>query len=432
MAAFDDGQVHWRVALAMAATASVLWVCGSHALRQYDPHNGRGLVGDIALTLLLLVGVIVPMALLREVSPRYAMVTEVSRFLAALPLPVLGLRLLVVGFRLWRNRPIDQVLILGAGPLARLTQREIRDSAKRRTVVAHLCFDGEDVDARLEAPLLGTVSALEAVLKERVVDEVYIATSCDRQRVEVQATIRSCERFGVPFALPACGFRLARATPACKNAVADGYVHYLSVQPKPLQREMKRLFDIVVSAGALLLLAPLLLVTAILVKLTSKGPILFKQERVGLHCRTFHMLKFRSMVSDAESLKASLMAQNESSGPVFKIAKDPRVTRVGRFLRKYSVDELPQLLNVLRGDMSIVGPRPALRCEVSRYEAWQRRRLSVRPGLTCVWQVSGRSQISFGTWMLLDMRYIDHWSLWEDLRLIFQTVPVVLTGRGAS
>jgi exopolysaccharide biosynthesis polyprenyl glycosylphosphotransferase len=432
LAALDHGQVHWRVALVMAATASALWFCGSRALRQYHSDNGRGPLGDLALTLLLLASVVVAMALLRYVSPRYATVIEISRFLGALPAPILGLRLLASGFRLWRSRPVDELLIIGAGPLGRLTQREIRDGAAARTVVGYLRFHDEVVDARLEAPVLGTVDALEAVLKERVVSEVFIATSEDQRRADVQTAIRSCERFGVPFALPACGYRLARATPACKAAVADGYVHYLSVKPKPFQWELKRLIDIVASASALLLLSPLLLLTAIAIKLTSRGPILFKQARVGLHGRMFNMLKFRSMVHGAEALKAALESQNERRGPVFKMAKDPRVTLLGRFIRKYSVDELPQLLNVLRGDMSVVGPRPAVPSEVARYEAWQRRRLSVRPGLTCVWQVSGRDHIPFGTWMLLDMRYIDHWSLWEDLRLILQTVPVVLTGRGAS
>jgi len=144
------------------------------------------------------------------------------------------------------------------------------------------------------------------------------------------------------------------------------------------------------------------------------------------------MLKFRSMVANAEALKASLLSRNEQSGPVFKIKDDPRVTPVGRFLRKYSIDELPQIVNVLRGDMSIVGPRPPLPSEVARYEAWQRRRLSMRPGLTCVWQVMGRSEVSFQDWMLLDMRYIDHWSFARDVGLVLKTVPVVLRGRGAS
>jgi exopolysaccharide biosynthesis polyprenyl glycosylphosphotransferase len=430
LAVLDGRELHWKVALAMAATACALWVCGSRVLQQYDPDNGRGLLGDLALTLLLLVAVVLPMAMLRYVSPRYAMVAEISRFLAALPLPILALRLFAVGFRLWRTRPVDQVLIIGAGALGRLTQREIRDRGKRRAVIGYLRFDDEVADGRLEAPVLGTVEALETVLKERVVSEVYVATN--RQQGDVQSVIRSCETFGVPFALPACGYRFARATPACRSAVADGYIHYLSVQPKPFQWELKRLLDVVASAAALVLLAPLLFVAALAVKLTSEGPIFFRQERVGLHGRTFHMLKFRSMVSNAEKIKATLMAMNERTGPVFKIAKDPRITPVGRFLRKFSVDELPQLVNVLRGDMSIVGPRPAIPSEVARYEAWQRRRLSVRPGLTCVWQVSGRDQIAFGTWMLLDMRYIDHWSLWEDLRLICRTVPVVLTGSGAS
>jgi lipopolysaccharide/colanic/teichoic acid biosynthesis glycosyltransferase len=175
-----------------------------------------------------------------------------------------------------------------------------------------------------------------------------------------------------------------------------------------------------------------MIVVAAFIKLTSRGPILFRQLRVGQHGKQFHMLKFRSMVADAEELKARLMAHNEQTGPVFKMARDPRITRVGRFIRKFSIDELPQLINILRGEMSIVGPRPPVPSEVAKYEAWQRRRLSVRPGLTCVWQVSGRNQISFEEWMYLDMQYIDHWSLAHDFQLILKTVPVVLTGRGAS
>jgi exopolysaccharide biosynthesis polyprenyl glycosylphosphotransferase len=198
------------------------------------------------------------------------------------------------------------------------------------------------------------------------------------------------------------------------------------------QQAMKRLFDIVASALALWLLLPLFVVVVALIKLTSRGPVFFRQTRVGLHGRTFNMLKFRSMVVNAESLKASLAAQNEQAGPVFKMRRDPRVTSIGRFIRKYSIDELPQLINVLRGDMSVVGPRPPVPDELSKYEAWQRRRLSVRPGLTCIWQVSGRNQISFEDWMLLDMQYIDHWSLARDFQLIFRTIPVVITGRGAS
>jgi lipopolysaccharide/colanic/teichoic acid biosynthesis glycosyltransferase len=182
----------------------------------------------------------------------------------------------------------------------------------------------------------------------------------------------------------------------------------------------------------LVLLAPLFVIVALLVVLTSRGPVFFAQERVGRHGQPFKMLKFRSMVRDAEALQAGLMDRNEQTGPVFKIERDPRITSAGRLLRKFSLDELPQFINVLRGDMSIVGPRPPLPGEVAKYESWQRRRLSVPPGITCVWQVSGRNDTSFEKWMYLDMQYIDHWSLMKDVKLILKTLPVVLSGRGAS
>jgi exopolysaccharide biosynthesis polyprenyl glycosylphosphotransferase len=432
VAAVGGGHLHWRAGLVMAATAWAFWICASRVVRQYDVANGRSLGGDLVLTTFVLLIVIVPMALLRDVSPHYATTTDVPRFLAALVPAVLCVRLCAVGLRLWRTRPVDRVLIVGVGSLGRLTQREVRYGRKRREVIGHLRFEGEEDDGRLQSHVLGSAGDVEAVLKDRVVNEVYIASTASRNREEVQAVVWSCEKFGVPFALPAGGYRFSRATPARKDAIPDGYVHYLSVPRRPVQLFFKEVIDVVVAGSALILLSPLLVAVAVAVKVTSKGPVFFRQERVGLHGRTFHMLKFRSMVSNAEELKASLATRNERSGPVFKIAHDPRITPLGRILRKYSIDELPQLVNVLRGDMSLVGPRPALSTEVARYEGWQRRRLSVRPGLTCVWQVSGRDLVSFGTWMLLDMRYIDHWSLWEDLRLIARTVPVVVFGRGAS
>jgi len=319
---------------------------------------------------------------------------------------------------------------VGIGSLGRLTGAELDEVRTHRRLLGYLRFDDEGPNTRLLAPVLGTVSELEKTLRQWPVDEVYFASTANEHATEVQAAIRTCETLGMPFALPTCAYRLTRARVTSPDA--DGYAHFLSVRVKPLHWFMKRFFDIVASAGALALLSPLLVATAVLVRLTSRGPILFRQVRVGLHGRTFHMLKFRSMVANAEELKAKLLAMNEQSGPVFKMKRDPRVTAVGRFMRKHSLDELPQLVNVLRGDMSIVGPRPPVPSEVASYEAWQRRRLSVRPGLTCVWQVSGRNEISFQDWMLLDMRYIDHWSLAQDFRLICRTVPVVLTGRGAS
>jgi lipopolysaccharide/colanic/teichoic acid biosynthesis glycosyltransferase len=173
---------------------------------------------------------------------------------------------------------------------------------------------------------------------------------------------------------------------------------------------------------------------ALLVKLTSPGPIFFRQQRSGLNGRPFVMYKFRTMVTNAEQLKQELAAMNEMSGPVFKVSKDPRITRFGRFLRKFSLDEIPQLYNVLRGEMSLVGPRPLPVDEVKRFnDLAHRRRLSVKPGLTCLWQVSGRNNVKdFKDWVRLDLEYIDHWSLWLDLKILFWTVPVVLTGAGAK
>ena len=196
---------------------------------------------------------------------------------------------------------------------------------------------------------------------------------------------------------------------------------------------IKRGIDILASLCALILLAPVMVLTAVAIKLTSPGPIIFAQERFCLQKRRFNMYKFRTMVENAGELQAALEAKNEANGPVFKIRNDPRITPLGKFLRKTSLDELPQLWNVLRGEMSLVGPRPLPTRDVSRFdETWLMRRFSVRPGLTCLWQVGGRSGVDFDRWIELDLNYIDNWSLWLDLRILLQTVPAVLKGEGAA
>jgi exopolysaccharide biosynthesis polyprenyl glycosylphosphotransferase len=422
---------HWMVLIGMSMGAILVWTLGGRVLHHYDVWNGRGIAGDVALTMLLLGAMLGVMSALRVVTPSYASGSDLHRFIVVAAPAILWLRLTTSWLRR-REVPIEHVLIVGIGPLGRHTGLEIRDRSDHRRVCGYLRFADEPVHTRLPAEVMGTAGDLEELLKKHVVNEVYLASNRDPHRAEMQAAIGVLERFGIPFALPACGFRFGRARPEHEHAVADGYVHYLSVRRKPVQQALKRAFDLLASLVALLLLSPLMIVVAVLIKTTSRGPLLFKQDRVGLHGRLFHMLKFRSMIANAEELKAKLMAQNEQQGPVFKITRDPRITAVGRFIRKYSIDELPQLLNVLRGEMSVVGPRPPIPSEVAKYEAWQRRRLSVRPGLTCVWQVSGRNQISFEEWMYLDMQYIDHWSLAQDFQLILKTVPVVLTGRGAS
>jgi exopolysaccharide biosynthesis polyprenyl glycosylphosphotransferase len=227
-----------------------------------------------------------------------------------------------------------------------------------------------------------------------------------------------------PIAVPATACALEPFAPAL-------YPPVLSAAWSGWQRPVKRLIDILAAALLLLLLAPVFALIAIAIKLDSRGPVLFRQTRSGKDGVPFAFLKFRGMVADAEARRAALEALNEAQGPIFKMKRDPRVTRVGRVLRRTSLDELPQLWNVLRGEMSLVGPRPPLPSEVAKYEPWHRGRLAVKPGLTGLWQVSGRNLLSFDAMVRLDCAYIARWSLWLDLRILLQTVLAVSFMRGA-
>ena len=199
-----------------------------------------------------------------------------------------------------------------------------------------------------------------------------------------------------------------------------------------LYEVIKRIIDIVASFTGLILLSPLILIVSMLIKLESKGEVIFKQKRVGLNGKEFYMYKFRSMVINAEELKEQLESQNEMSGPMFKIKDDPRITKVGKFIRKTSIDELPQLINVIKGDMSLVGPRPSLPNEVKKFEQWMMERLEVKPGLTCIWQISGRNNIDFEDWMKLDIKYVRERSFKLDIKLILKTVLVLFGDKNAS
>ena len=198
-----------------------------------------------------------------------------------------------------------------------------------------------------------------------------------------------------------------------------------------LYKVSKRALDVIASFLGLVILSPILLIVAILIKLESKGPAIFSQSRIGLNGKEFKMYKFRSMVQNAEELKEKLAKQNEMSGPMFKMKNDPRVTKVGKFIRKTSIDELPQLLNILKGDMTLVGPRPSLPREVEKFESWMLKRLEVKPGLTCYWQVSGRNNIDFYEWMKLDLKYVNDMGFWLDIKLIFKTVAVLFGDKNA-
>lgn len=220
--------------------------------------------------------------------------------------------------------------------------------------------------------------------------------------------------------------------PELNRVKIEHYEEFADIQPNknPWYLFVKRTTDIVCSLFALIVLSPLFLCVAIAIK-SDGGTVFFKQKRVGKDCVEFDMYKFRSMVMNAEALLNELEKQNEASGPVFKIKSDPRVTKVGRFIRKYSIDELPQLFNILKGDMSIVGPRPPLPSEVRLYSDYDRQRLKVRPGLTCYWQCLGRSKISFEKWVDMDLEYINDQGIWCDFKMVMRTIPAVLKGDGA-
>lgn len=286
-----------------------------------------------------------------------------------------------------------------------------------------------------DVKVIGTMDQFNEVLLNEAVDEVIFALPLKRVE-DVHTYILFAENMGVKIRImPDFQIQKIQYHPATAKLYLDQFLGLptLSLSSAPSHDTtlfIKSAIDYLGSAGGLLFLSPLLLCIALFIKATSKGPILFSHIRCGLNGRRFSMYKFRTMVDGAEELKGEVIAANEMDGPVFKVKDDSRITGFGRFLRKSSMDELPQLLNILKGEMSLVGPRPPLPKEVEQYSLWQRRRLSMKPGLTCIWQVSGRNDISFEHWMKMDLEYIDNWSLLLDFKLLFLTLKEVTVGGG--
>jgi exopolysaccharide biosynthesis polyprenyl glycosylphosphotransferase len=289
---------------------------------------------------------------------------------------------------------------------------------------------GPDSQDKLSGYQVYPLESVGSILQNHVVDEVVFAVDL-QDLARLEAVMQHCADLGIRTRL-----QLEFLPPAYSRIYLENFrdVQLLSLSSAPdseLRLFFKRVIDVVLSATALVVLSPVLLAIAAMIKITSPGPVLFQQTRCGLGGRRFTLYKFRSMINNAEQLRAELHQLNELDGPVFKISDDPRITTVGRWLRRFSLDELPQLWNVFRGDMSFVGPRPAVPDEVQQYEDWQRRRLRMRPGLTCTWVLEGRSHVDFNRWMQLDLKYIDNWSLWLDAKIFLRTIPIVLSGRGA-
>ncbi len=369
------------------------------------------------------------------ITPKFLVAFWATGVLASV-ISRLGMRLFLAQVRL-HGRNLRDMLIVGTNPRGLQFANKIKENpALGYRIVG---FVDHERTGALEFANSGFLrvadfAGLPSFLRKNVVDEVVIALPMRSMHSEASEVAALCEEQGILIRFASSLFDLKASRKRIEEIVeGDSLItHYTgSLEGWPVV--VKRLIDVVGSTVLLVLLSPILLLAAVLIKLTSRGPAMFVQKRLGLNKRHFGIYKFRTMVADAEKRMKEIEHLNEVSGPVFKIKNDPRITPVGRFLRKTSIDELPQLLNVLKGDMSLVGPRPLpIRDYEGFSEDWQRRRFSVRPGITCLWQIGGRSSISFEKWMELDLQYIDKWSLWLDLEILVKTIPAVLRGSGAA
>ena len=291
---------------------------------------------------------------------------------------------------------------------------------------------GKPVGPGLTWPVLTSIENIKAFLEKGSVDEIIICLSLKEGFNDIFRVFELCRELGVVVRLIPRESDLHVLSRLQIESFGDFRVVTFFRERLLLQLLMKRIMDVVISGIMLLVLSPLMLTIGAIIQFTSPGGVFFVQERIGMNRRKFKLLKFRSMCADAEARKKDLVAANEMDGPVFKIKNDPRVTPIGRFIRKTSIDELPQLINVLKGEMSLVGPRPPLPSEVDQYEWLHRRRLSIKPGITCLWQVNGRNTVTFRRWMEMDKEYVENWSIWLDIKILARTLPVVLLRHGAS
>lgn len=325
-----------------------------------------------------------------------------------------------------------RVLIVGTGRRGKMAAESILNTPEIETGIAgFLDYHRCGLWRYRDVPLIGHPDEIDGIIANCQIDAVFVAVEPE-DIPRTRNLFSLVEQMGVPICFVPQVFEpsIARMRPERINGTP--FIVYRAVPENQLVLAAKSLLDRLGALCGLVITAPLFAATAVAIKLDSKGPVLFSQTRCGLNGKPFKFYKFRTMIEDAEKKKTEIEKFNEMSGPVFKVRNDPRVTRVGRLLRKTSLDELPQFINVIKGDMSLVGPRPPLPKEVASFEPWQHRKLSVKPGVTCTWQVSGRNDIDFEQWMRLDLDYIDNWSLWQDTKILAKTIPAVLKGTGAS
>ncbi len=323
-----------------------------------------------------------------------------------------------------------KLLIVGAGEVGKMVAEEIHARPGLGYRVVGFVDDNPDKIGRIagDVEVVSSSGDIQEAVTRTGAEEILITIPSERELINT--IISKVRRYNLQIRIVPEMFNLMTTSVEVGRLGPVPYMRIVKTPMRGVPLLLKRLFDVSVSLLGLIFISPVFLAILTAIKLDSPGPVIFKQKRVGKNGELFDFYKFRSMVVNAEELRAELAAANEADGPVFKIKHDPRVTRVGRFIRKYSIDELPQLLNVIKGDMSLVGPRPPLPNEVEEYGNIEWRRLEVVPGITGLWQVSGRSEVSFNKWMELDIYYIEHWSFWLDLTILLQTIPVVLLGKG--
>jgi exopolysaccharide biosynthesis polyprenyl glycosylphosphotransferase len=465
--------VHWSYFLSdLTATAAAF--VGAHAVRNVLPATTAsfGELYPLAHYLPLLAFILPAWALIFYSCGLYGrrlsrtVHTEVSRLLRAMILCGLVFSVAIVALRLtYVSRPFIVIFLIANALFVAIGRGLVRavildNTVRRRVLVAGgyrevlraaasvdahrdwglevigVIGDGTwTADATLPYPFLGVYDDIPRLVQgETVIDEVLITPATGRidELRGLEGLFLGLEEQGIVTRL------VVNFLPQSLSDVSFdefGGIPMLTFSTAPrdeLLLFVRRCADFVLALVLLAVLSPVFLLICAVIKATSRGPVLFRQPRCGLHGRPFTFLKFRSMTPGADAMKPSLAAFNEMDGPAFKMTNDPRVTPVGRFLRRTSLDEMPQLWNILTGEMSFVGPRPAVIEEVRQYQPWQRRRLSMKPGLTCLWQVSGRNELTFDEWMRLDLEYIDNWSLWLDVKIALKTIPAVVRGRGAK
>lgn len=328
----------------------------------------------------------------------------------------------------------NQIRILVVGTMEKAQEiGDLLDRARKwgYRVVGYVTHNGEKKNSR-DFPVLGSLADLPDLLQQDSIADEIIFTGMSRVPPEnFETVIRLCEDLGIRTRVAADVFPTSISRMSLEFLDDLPLITFATAPDHNFGVIIKRVIDFVLAVVLLILALPLMFAVAIAIKFSSQGPIFYQQTRLGLHGRRFRLIKFRTMIDGAEDRLWEIKHLNEMDGPVFKMRNDPRVTPFGRMLRKFSIDELPQLWNVIKGEMSLVGPRAPLPDEVRHYHLKQRRRLSVKPGITCLWQVSGRNEIDFQRWMDMDLEYIDNWSVWLDLRIMLRTIPAVFTGRGA-